>query len=126
MSKAKLTVPLDKVVEARVAREPAFASALLQEAAQSMLCGDLATARNLVRNVIKGSIGYAKLSKRTGTPETSLIRMFGPNGNPTAENLSAVFVHLQRVGGVRLRVSAEPLSTRQHRSRRGSQPQSAA
>ena len=124
MSKAKLTVPFDKVVEARVGREPAFASALLQEAAQSMLSGDLATARNLVRNVIKGSIGYAKLSKRTGTPETSLVRMFGPNGNPTAENLSAVFVHLQRLGGVRLRVSTEPASPRP--SRRGAQAQRAA
>lgn len=124
MSKAKPTIPFDKVVEARVAREPAFASALLQEAAQSMLGGDLATARNLVRNVIKGSVGYAKLSKRTGTPETSLVRMFGPNGNPTAENLSSVFVHLQRLGGVRLRVSAEPASPRQQR--RGSQPQRAA
>ncbi len=124
MSKAKRTVPFDEVVEARVRREPGFASDLLQEAAQSMLSGDLATARNLIRNVIKGSIGYAKLSKRTGTPQTSLVRMFGPNGNPTAENLSAVFVHLQRLGGVRLRVSTEPTSPRQHR--RGSQPQRAA
>jgi hypothetical protein len=118
---------MDLVVASRVGREPAFAGALLQEGAQSILCGDLATARNLVRNVIRGSIGYAKLSKRTGTPETSPIRMFGPNGNPTAENLSAVFVHLQRVGGVRLRVNAEPVSLPGQRPpRRSSHPQRTA
>jgi DNA-binding phage protein len=61
-----------------------------------MLSGELNAARNLVRNVIKGSIGYAELSRRTGTPEKSLTRMFGPNGNPTAANISNVFFHLQR------------------------------
>ena len=59
-----------------------------------------AVARNLVRDVIKGSIGYAELSRRTGTPEKSLVRMFGPNGNPTAANFSSVFAHLQRIGGI--------------------------
>jgi DNA-binding phage protein len=121
MGKARLTVPFDKVVEGRVRRVPSFAMDLLEEAAQCMLSGDLAVARDLVRNVIKGSIGYAKLSAKTGTPETSLIRMFGPKGNPTAGNLSSVFVHLQRFGGIRLRVTAEPLSTRKRQTRRGSQ-----
>jgi DNA-binding phage protein len=61
-----------------------------------MQSGEFNTARNLVRNVIKGSIGYAELSRRTGTPEKSLIRIFGPNGNPTAANISDVFLHLSR------------------------------
>lgn len=110
MSKAPLTRPFSEVVQNRVRREPAFGSALLEEAAQCMLSGDLAAARNLVRDVIKGSIGYAELSRRTGTPETSLVRMFGPNGNPTALNFSNVFMHLQRHSGVSLRVQSVPAS----------------
>jgi DNA-binding phage protein len=106
MGQHELTVPFDQIVEERIAREPALAVGLLEEAAQCLLNGELGVARNLVRNVIKGSIGYAELSRRTGTPETSLIRMFGPKGNPTAENLSAVFAQLQRAGGVKLQVSA--------------------
>ena len=109
MSKASSpAVASDGVVENRVKREPAFAADLLQEAAQCMLSGELAAARNLVRNVIRGTIGYEKLSRLTGTPEKSLVRMFGPNGNPTAANISSVFVHLQRAGGVQLRVSSVP------------------
>ena len=105
MAHSELTAPLDQIVEERVAREPAFAVDLLREAAECLLGGELSVARDLVRCVIKGSMGYAELSRRTGKPETSLIRMFGPNGNPTAENLSSVFAQLQQAGGVKLRVS---------------------
>jgi DNA-binding phage protein len=112
MGKSNLTVPFEQLVEARVGRDEAFAMGLLEEAAQCLLSGELGTARNLIRNVIKGSIGYAELSRRTGTPETSLIRMFGPTGNPTAENLSSVFAHLQHAGGVELRVSTVILPRR--------------
>jgi len=113
MSKASLTRPFSEVVQSRVRRDSDFGTALLEEAAQCMLSGDLAAARNLVRDVIKGSIGYAELSRRTGTPETSLVRMFGPNGNPTALNFSNVFMHLQRHSGVTLRVQSVP----EHRKR---------
>ena len=112
MGKAKPAVPFDEVVQARVKREPAFAGSLLQEAAQCMLGGELEVARNLVRDVIKGSIGYAELSRRTGTPEKSLVRMFGPNGNPTAANISSVFVQLQRHGHVQLQVRSVPATRR--------------
>ena len=75
-----------------------------------MLDGELRVARNLVRDVIKGSIGYAELSRRTGTPEKSLVRMFGRNGNPTAANLSRIFEQLQRYEGVTLQVRSVPSS----------------
>ena len=87
MSNAPVGRSFDEMVQARVGREAAFAEALLQMAVQEMLAGDLDVARSLIRDVIKGSIGYAELSRRTGTPEKSLVRMFGPNGNPTAANI---------------------------------------
>jgi len=108
MKKKAATVPFSKVVRGRVRNDPAFAPALLEEAMRSFLAGEIAVARAHVRDVIKATIGYAELARRTGTPETSLIRMFGPNGNPTAENLSAVFVHLQRAGGLVLQVKSVP------------------
>ena len=103
-----VTVPLSEVVQGRVRRDPGFAAALLEEATRSFLAGETAVARAHVRDVIKGTVGYAELARRTGTPETSLVRMFGPNGNPTAENLSTVFMHLQRAGGVQLQVKSVP------------------
>ena len=96
----------EEIAQERVARDPEFVRSLLQEAAQALLTDDVAVARALIRDVIKGSIGYAELSKRTGTPEKSLVRMFGPKGNPTAANLSLVLTHLQSHTGISLQVEA--------------------
>jgi DNA-binding phage protein len=71
-----------------------------------LLTDDVAVARSLIRDVIKGSMGYAELSRRTGTPEKSLVRMFGTNGNPTAANFFAVLTHLQQYSGVTFQVAA--------------------
>lgn len=106
MSKSPIGRSVAEVTQGRVQRDPEFARALLQEAVQALLNDDVAAARGLIRDVIKGSIGYAALSQRTGTPETSLIRMFGAKGNPTAANLFAVLTHLQQHSGVRFEVAA--------------------
>jgi DNA-binding phage protein len=106
MSKKLLGQSIGDIAQARVKRDPEFARALLQEAVQALLSDDLPTARSLIRDVIKGSIGYATLSVRTGTPEKSLVRMFGANGNPTAENLFSVLIHLQQHSGVAFHVEA--------------------
>ena len=60
----------------------------------------------MIRDFIKGSTGYAELSRLTGTPEKSLVRMFGANGNPTAAKLFAVLTHLQQHSGVTFQVAA--------------------
>src|SRR5215217_5655092 len=106
MSARRMGRSIAEVTQARVQRDPEFARALLQEAVQALLADDVAVARSLIRDVIKGSMGYAELSRRTGTPEKSLVRMFGTNGNPTAANLFAVLTHLQQHSGVTFQVAA--------------------
>ena len=64
--------------------------ALLGEAVQGLLGGELDTARIALRLYINATIGFEKLAAATGTPAKSLMRMFGPKGNPTAANLSEV------------------------------------
>lgn len=105
MAKTPIGRSFDEFIEDRIRREPALGDGLLEEAVQALLNDELPVARNLIRNVIKGSIGYAELSRRTGTPQKSLIRMFGPKGNPTAANLCAVLAQLQRQTGVEFRVT---------------------
>jgi DNA-binding phage protein len=39
--------------------------------------------------------GFRKLAEATSLPANSLMRMFGPNGNPSAKNLFGVLAHLQ-------------------------------
>ena len=55
----------------------------------------------------KATVGFEKLGEATGAPPKSLIRMFGPNGNPQARNLFSVIGYLQRHAGIELRVAVE-------------------
>jgi hypothetical protein len=46
------------------------------------------------------------LSKALARPEKSLMRMLGPGGNPTAENLLGMISVLQEETGVQLEIRA--------------------
>ena len=50
------------------------------------------------------AFGFEKLSAVLGRAQKSLMRMFGPAGNPTAENLLGVISVLQTETGVHLKV----------------------
>ena len=55
-----------------------------------MLSGDVDTGKTILRDYIKATVGFEKLGEATGAPAKSLIRMFGPRGNPQAKNLFSV------------------------------------
>ncbi len=101
-----LTREFKQTVKARAERDPAFREALLTEAIEQLLSGDIETGKAVLRDYIKATIGFEKLAKVTGTPSKSLMRMFSANGNPRANNLLAVIAELQRVSGVHLEVAA--------------------
>ena len=103
-----LTRDFRETVKARADRDPAFRAGLYQEAVQAMLDGDFGTAKILLRDVINATMGFVQLGHRTGMPEKSLMRMFGPAGNPRAENLIAVVAALKEECRVSLTVHAAP------------------
>ena len=80
-----------KTVAARVQRDPAFARALLDEAATLFLSGDPATARLILRDLVNATLVFERLAKATATPSKSLHRMLSPKGNPSMDNLAAIF-----------------------------------
>ena len=94
------------LVGQRLNADPAFAEALLREGVEALLQGDLETGKTILRDYIKATVGFEQLSVATGAPPKSLIRMFGPRGNPQARNLFGVISYLQQRSGVRLRVSS--------------------
>jgi DNA-binding phage protein len=96
-----------ETVQARVANDPAFRSALLREGIAAMLAGDVDTGKAIVRDYIKATVGFEKLGAKTGVSSKSLIRMFGPKGNPQARTLFAVLGELQRQTRVRIQVRTE-------------------
>jgi len=101
-----LTREFKETVKERAARDPAFREALLKEAVELLLAGDLETGKAVLRDYINATVGFAKLARATGTPPKSLMRMLGPNGNPRASNLLAIIAKLQRVTGLHLAVAA--------------------
>ena len=103
-----LTRSFKELVQKRVGEDPAFGAALLREGIDTMLAGDIDTGKAILRDYIKATVGFEKLGEATGTQPKSLIRMFGPRGNPQARNLFSVISYLQKQAGVQLHVAPEP------------------
>ena len=101
-----LTKEFKETVKARAERDPAFREALLKEAIELLLAGDLETGKVILRDYINATVGFEKLARATGTPAKSLMRMLGPKGNPRAANLLGVISALQQASGLHLAVAA--------------------
>ena len=99
-----LTRDFKETVQARVRSDPEFRRALLKESVESLLEGDVDTGRAVLRDYINATIGFETLGRLTGKPPKSLMRMFGPGGNPQARNLFEVINHLQQREGIKLEV----------------------
>ena len=98
------TKPFKALVQARVKADKKFAEALLREGIDAMLSGDIETGKTILRDYIKATVGFEELGEATGAPPKSLIRMFGPRGNPQAKNLFSVIGYLQKRAGINLHV----------------------
>ena len=103
-----VTKSFKDLVQRRVARDPASATALLREGIDTMLTGDIDTGKTILRDYIKATVGFEKLGEATDTSPKSLIRMFGPRGNPQARNLFGVIGYLQQLAGIELHVILDP------------------
>ena len=79
-----VTRSFKQLVQKHVTQDAAFAEALLREGIDLMLAGDVDTGKAILRDYIKATVGFEKLGRATGTQPKSLIRMFGPRGNPQA------------------------------------------
>ena len=86
-----LTRNFKQTVVERVERDPQFATALLDEAATLFLSGEPETARLILRDLVNATIGFEQLAEMTAKPSKSLHRMLSPKGNPSMDNLAAIF-----------------------------------
>ncbi|MCY1530111.1 hypothetical protein D9M68_652870 [compost metagenome] len=90
----------------RIKRDPEFARALLGEAGSLLLQGEPATARMILRNLVKATVGFEGLAAELAKSCKSLHRMLSPSGNPSMDNLAAIFDVLRRNLGVVIEVQA--------------------
>jgi DNA-binding phage protein len=99
-----LTRDFRETVQARAKRDPAYRKGLLSEAIESLLSGEVALGKELLRDYINAAIGFPKLAEHTKLHVKTLHQMLGPNGNPTASNLFEIVAYLQHAEGVRFEV----------------------
>ena len=100
-----LTHDFKETIRARAQRDPDFRQALLREAVECVINGDLATGKAVLRDYVNAAAGFQDLQKRTHIPAKSLMRMLGPKGSPSAANLSSILTALQKTEGVRFELS---------------------
>ncbi len=101
-----LTRDFKHTVASRLARDPAFAKALLNEAATLFLNGEPETARLTLRELVNATLGFEELATLTDTPSKSLHRMLSDRGNPSMDNLAAIFNALRQQLKIDLRAKA--------------------
>ena len=101
-----LTRDFKETIQARIERDPAFREELLKEAVECLLSGDVDTGKAVLRDYINATIGFEELGGLINKSPKSLMRMFGPRGNPQARNLFEIIGYLQKREGIHLTVRA--------------------
>jgi len=101
-----LTIDFKDTIKNRIARDSAFREELLKEGIECLLIGDVDTGKAILRDYINATIGFDALGEVTAKSPKSLMRMFGPRGNPQARNIFEIIAHLQKREGIQFKVQA--------------------
>ena len=89
-----------ETVRERARRQPKFRRALLKNAVEVLLSGEVETGKALLRRYVNATVGFKRLARELGKHEKSLMQMLSPAGNPQARNLFGIIEVLQRLEGV--------------------------
>jgi len=101
-----LTRDFRQTIQDRAQKDPAFRKAMLTEAMDAFLSGDVETGKAMLRDYINATVGFETLSKKIQKPSKSLHRMLSPAGNPNTNNFFRILHYLQSNEGVELVVTA--------------------
>jgi DNA-binding phage protein len=93
-------------VKQRAESDPSFRAAMLVEASECFLNGEIDTAKTMLRDYVNATIGFQALAEQVEKPPKSLMRMLSKTGNPRAENLAKLFASLRNHEGVTFHVQA--------------------
>jgi DNA-binding phage protein len=99
-----ITRKFRETVWTRVQGDARFREAMLTEAINELLAGDLEAGKAMLRDYVNATITFDRLAERLDKPSKSLQRMLGPRGNPTAESLFGIIKVLQASECIKLAV----------------------
>jgi len=101
-----LTRDFRETIRARAKRDSEYREAMLTEAVESFLSGDVEVGKSMLRDYINATIGFEALGQQIRKPSKSLHRMLSPAGNPNSKNFFEILRLLQDNEGVELSVTA--------------------
>jgi DNA-binding phage protein len=99
-----LTRDFKETVMARARRDPEFRGALLIEATDAFLSGDIETGKALLRDYLNATAALPTIAGELNLNEKSLRRMLGPAGNPTLKNFISLLTACSRIEHLQLHV----------------------
>ena len=100
-----LTKDFKTTVMARAHRDKDFCNALLTEAINELLTGDVALGKAILRDYINATISFEILSRMLEKNPKSLMRMLSPKGNPTSKAFFDIFHAIQKLKKMKINVS---------------------
>ena len=92
------------IVQERIRREPELAIGLFREAMQCFIDGEPEVGKSMLRDYIKGTIGWHELARMMNKKDKSLMRMLSDKGNPQSANFFEIIRKLQEHNGVKVEV----------------------
>jgi DNA-binding phage protein len=93
-----------------IQQDPAFAKALLDEAATLFLNGEPEIARRHLRDLVHATGGFEALAVETTKPSKSLHRMLSEKGNPRMDNIAEIFDVVRKRLGVDLHAQSADMA----------------
>ncbi len=100
-----LTKDFKTTVMARAHRDKDFCNAMLTEAINELLTGDVDLGKAILRDYINAAISFEMLSIMLDKDPKSLMRMLSPKGNPTSRSLFFIFHAIQKLKKMKISVS---------------------
>lgn len=100
-----LTKDFKTTVMARARKDKAFCNAVLTEAINELLTGDVDVGKAILRDYINATISFEILSTMLDKNPKSLMRMLSPGGNPTSKSLFEIFHAIQKIKKIKINVS---------------------
>ncbi len=79
-----------------IQHDPLLAKLILDGAVELFIDGEPDIARLQLRDLVKGTIGFETLARKVNIPSKSLHRMLSLRGNPSMDNISAIFTALYK------------------------------
>jgi len=103
-----LTREFKKTVKERAERDPALRNALLQEAIETLMQGEVEVAKLLLRNYINATVGFQAAAEAVDKSTKSVMNMLGPRGNPSSKSLLGLTSFLLQDAGAHVSIVVDP------------------